>query len=279
MDVILLPFMPLFVAVVNAIVPLIPIIQRLSEAFFGPIVRFLTGKLTQFTDWLSNEVNWDSIEEWLANAGETVVGWIETAYNWLANVLLPWWKDHAWPWLVTQWQHFYTWITNIKWDEVVAGIREICIWVARIAGYLLGKNTVGNVLGPIAGALTAAVAFFATGGPLSPAAYVAAGATYMAVSGLVKETAGVATGYIAGEGVQEAWPSQQTGGYIYKGGMYRLHSGERVINEDDAKYGGSGIQMVNTFNIELALTGTVDDLAREVEEKITQRLTSIMRRG
>jgi hypothetical protein len=112
MDVILLPLMPIFVAIVEAIVPLIPHIQTIVQKFLQPIVDWIVPKIKWIGQWLEN-ADWASIETWVTNAGNTVVGWLTTLqgwvvdfYNWFVGLfggegfwanLKTWWTNEAWP--------------------------------------------------------------------------------------------------------------------------------------------------------------------------------------
>ena len=283
MDVILLPLMPLFVAVVNAIVPLIPIIQKMSDAFFKPIVDFLVGKVNAFANWVMNTVDWDAIERWLKHAGETVTGWIETVFNWLSGPFYHWWCDHAYPWLVKEWQKFYNWITNMDWGALWDNIKKIPGLLAD--GFVAVATIIGVLIGAVIGGFSGGLLF---GGAGALAGAAAGGLIFNAQANdlvnHIKDGLGLSesqnlTNTAEGSSGGGQPGGLQTGGYIYNSGRYLLHAGERVINENENKYGGSGVQMTNTFNIELALTGTVDDLAREIESKITDKLTNIMRRA
>jgi hypothetical protein len=273
MDVILLPLMPLFVAVVNAIVPLIPIIQKLSEAFFKPIVDFLVVKVNNFANWMMDEVNWDNLERWLRRAGETVTTWLQTVYDWLSGPFYHWWCDHAYPWLVKKWQEFYIWITNLDWGQLWRNVATVISVLVGLAALFITFQV--TLFAFLAIAFAAVVSAAGANTPWG-AAVAVVGNTAIAAAAIT-----IGVGLLAGALTAQRL-GLQTGGQIYTEGNYHLHAGERVINENDNKYGsgsGGGVAMTNTFNIELALTGTVDDLAREVEAKITERLTNIMRRA
>jgi hypothetical protein len=80
---------------------------------------------------------------------------------------------------------------------------------------------------------------------------------------------------------QSEFQQLQLGGLIPKTGLYFLHRGEEVVPSISAQNGSprsNYIEMHNTFNIELQATSSVDVLAKEIERKVTDRLTSIIRR-
>jgi hypothetical protein len=276
-DVILLPLVPIFTAIVNAIVPLIPIIQRLSDAFFRPIVEFLTDKIAKFTNWLYSTVDWGAIERWLSNAGETVTRWMQIIYDWFTGTFLPWWSGVAWPWITKHIGYLWEWITSIDWSDIWADIKQIPEIIRWAISVFIGLNAALTTL-LIAG-FGAVVA--ASGLPWGIGAIV--GAAILAGGAVAAAQIGATAGKLSYEVLGAAGlHGYQAGGYVYTGGQYRLHAGERVINEENVRYGhggGEGVAMNNNFSIQLALTGTVDDLARELESRITDRLDNVKRRG
>ena len=154
MDVILLPLMPIFVAIVEAIVPLIPHIQAMSKAFFEPIVNWIVPKIKWIAGWLER-VDWAAVEAWFGRAGTTVVGWLETAWDWIKRIyqffqgdwwgkIETWWTGTAWPWIVKIWD-----------DHIWPIIAPV--W-AKIEGFL--NNAAGGLGGMLDGIWDALVNFW-----------------------------------------------------------------------------------------------------------------------
>ncbi len=72
------------------------------------------------------------------------------------------------------------------------------------------------------------------------------------------------------------WKYKQLGGFVAESGWYYLHRGEEVkMNANNSQ---NPVEIHNIFNIELQATGNVDSLVREIEKKVTNSLTSIIRR-
>lgn len=337
MDVILLPFMPLFTKMVEIIVPLIPEIQKLADAFFTPIVDFVASKLEIIKNWIQN-IDWSAVEEWVGNAGETVAGWISKAYNWLTEKLYPWWTDKAWPWLqneawpkiiaikdwvMTQAPKYLDAIVNWwektgypKFKEISDWVGRAYDWLAKYIPYYAGEaiNWWNKIAYPklveIAGWVKDAYNWWITTGKdkfddvVEAVGHVASAINTVsgAVSAVsnandwlgtpewykpwtwgaqVAEWMGIPTGLTPRE-------NRQIGGYISTTGMYQLHEGEEVIpaalvraldnRSMNTSPASTSIEMHNTFNIELIPSGSVDELARDVEKKITDKLSTILRR-
>jgi hypothetical protein len=123
MDVILLPLMPIFVKMMEIIVPLIPEIQKLASAFLTPIVNFIVPKLQAVKEWVE-KIDWSALETWVAKAGETVAGWMGTVYNWFINTLYPWFSNTLWPWLGAA----YSWIKNTAYPWIKEKIGDVAAW-------------------------------------------------------------------------------------------------------------------------------------------------------
>jgi hypothetical protein len=159
MDVFLAPLMPIIVEILELMASVIPIVSNLATAFFEPIVAFLAPKIEAITRWLEG-IDWTAVEGWLAKAGETVAGWIETVYNWLASTVWPWLSANvpklfdwltatAWPWIVENTLKLYEWFVSTAWPWLVQNFHTALDWWRNTAWPWLVNTAWPAILGTV----------------------------------------------------------------------------------------------------------------------------------
>jgi hypothetical protein len=291
MDVFLAPLVPIFTKIIEAVAPLVEVISRLATAFFTPIVDFLTPKMESLVKWIEG-IDWTTVENWLAGAGENISSVISSIYDWITKIAIPKWSEWVSEFekiwsndelgIVEKLQKSF----DVVWEDIGPGVTAVWqgfvdvilkpMWQTFVDNSLLPlfKSLIKDILEVLQSTLKGGMIGTLVGGPLGG---VVGGITgfFKGVGDWFNETFGSEE-----EATATIRPGRALGGYIPETGLYKLHRGEEVISPGEVsnRFNGGVIEMTNIFNIDLQASGDVDTLVREIESKITSNLSTILRR-
>jgi len=117
MDVILMPLMPIFVKIMEAIVPLVPIFARLADFVLTPLVNVLVPILESVITTIEGFLRLFDPAEWRK----------------IWEGLGKWWKElDLWDWVKVTSKNFWDWVTGTPksiWDWVVTSAKSFWDWV------------------------------------------------------------------------------------------------------------------------------------------------------